>query len=91
MPLLPHFVGPERQWFSGMFLFRKTVVLIINPGWLLSEDRQLWLSSDYGASSVEDHHSQRSDMPNPGSKTDMPAVIELEEATNAEDLPWAEL
>ncbi|HJU05033.1 MAG TPA: chemotaxis protein CheW, partial [Nitrospiraceae bacterium] len=28
-PLLPHFTGLERQWFSGMFLFREAVALVL--------------------------------------------------------------
>jgi hypothetical protein len=36
-PLPPHFVGVEQSWFTGLFLFRDTVALLINPGWLLSQ------------------------------------------------------
>jgi len=27
----------EQSWFTGLFLFRDTVALLINPGWLLSQ------------------------------------------------------
>ena len=36
-PLPPHFAGVEQNWFTGLFLFRDTVALLINPGWLLSQ------------------------------------------------------
>ena len=36
-PLPPHFAGVEQSWFTGLFLFRDTVALLINPGWLLSQ------------------------------------------------------
>ncbi|MBI5776722.1 MAG: chemotaxis protein CheW [Nitrospirae bacterium] len=36
-PLPPHFSGVEQSWFTGLFLFRDTVALLINPGWLLSQ------------------------------------------------------
>lgn len=35
--LPPHFAGVEQSWFTGLFLFRDTVALLINPGWLLSQ------------------------------------------------------
>jgi len=36
-PLPPHFAGVEQSWFTGLFLFRDTLALLINPGWLLSQ------------------------------------------------------
>jgi hypothetical protein len=36
-PLPPHFAGMEQSWFSGLFLFRDTVALLINSGWLQSQ------------------------------------------------------
>ena len=36
-PLPPHFAGVEQSWFTGLFLFRDTFALLINPGWLLSQ------------------------------------------------------
>jgi chemotaxis signal transduction protein len=97
--LLPHFVGPERQWFTGMFLFRETVALIIGADWLLSIDHHRYASPDRqpipgtlqrlaadvsGVSAgmigaTPEAHCTQSD------------IIDLEEATNADHLPWAEL
>ncbi len=36
-PLPPHFAGVEQSWFSGLFLFRDTVALLVNSGWLQSQ------------------------------------------------------
>lgn len=36
-PLPPQFVGVEQSWFTGIFLFRDTVALMINAGWLMSQ------------------------------------------------------
>ena len=82
--LLSHFVGPERQWFTGMFLFRETVALIIGADWLFSIDHQRLAGDVSGVSAgmigaTPEAHSAQSD------------IIDLEEATNADHLPWAEL
>ena len=37
-PLPSHFMAEERRWFAGLFLFRETVALILNPHWLLGEE-----------------------------------------------------
>src|SRR5437879_13586368 len=34
--LPPHFVCEERTWFNGFFLFRDTIVLWVNPVWLIA-------------------------------------------------------
>ena len=95
LPLLPHFTGPERTWFSGMFLFRETVALIVDPRWLLSaahnqieESARLVDESaqepDRTAPALADTSSTRGD-PGPFD------LMELEEATDADDIPWAQL
>lgn len=38
-PLLPHFMGPERHWIAGMFLFQQTVALVLHTHWLLNDNR----------------------------------------------------
>lgn len=97
--LSPQFTGPERQWFAGMFLFRDTVALVIQPRWLLSDDRHEPSRSPQAESIESDHEAAATVI------TVAPAVaiqswrgtascvdgIELEEATDADDLPWAEL
>jgi hypothetical protein len=37
-PLPRHFRAAERRWFAGLFLFRDTIALILNPQWLLEEE-----------------------------------------------------
>ena len=37
-PLPPHFTGEERTWFTGFFLFRDTIALLVNPDWLLGHE-----------------------------------------------------
>lgn len=96
-PLLPHFIGPEREWFSGMFLFRETIALVVQPSWLLSDDRQRGgLLGRQSAVEPEQAPfpapvlSHRTGGHVPGSPDEFD-VIELEEATDADDLPWAQL
>jgi CheW-like protein len=43
-PLPPHFAGVEQSWFTGLFLFRDTVALLINPGWLLSQTMDAFIA-----------------------------------------------
>ena len=43
-PLPPHFSGVEQSWFTGLFLFRDTVALLINPGWLLSQAMDVFVA-----------------------------------------------
>ena len=38
-PLPPHFACEERTWFKGLFRFRDTVALLVNPDWLLASDK----------------------------------------------------
>ncbi|MGH7231799.1 MAG: chemotaxis protein CheW [Nitrospiraceae bacterium] len=93
-PLLPHFTGPERHWFSGMFLFRETVALAVEPHWLLSEDQ-----TRLNVSPVEECGRQRhgGTASSPSGAYSLPSgpgqldILELEEATDADDIPWAQL
>ena len=89
-PLPAHFTGPERQWFAGVFLYGTGIALLVNPGWLVgcepetgrvprmlpSESATSAQSAPAAAVTVED---------------DLLGVIELEEASDAEGLPWAQL
>jgi len=43
-PLSPHFVGVEQSWFTGMFLFRDTVALMLNAGWLMSQSMDAFVA-----------------------------------------------
>ncbi len=35
-----HFTGAERDWFAGLFLFQDNVTLLVNPAWLLGDERE---------------------------------------------------
>jgi chemotaxis signal transduction protein len=92
-PLLQHFIGPERYWLSGMFLFRQTVALIVNSDWLFSED-----CLSVAAAGMAENEKDRSATPSSRqqivlhdsrSNSNTFQLIELEEAADAEDLPWA--
>jgi hypothetical protein len=56
-PLPPHFAGVEQSWFTGLFLFRDTVALLINPGWLLSQAMDVFVAKTLaeGAALEEQH------------------------------------
>jgi hypothetical protein len=56
-PLPPHFAGVEQSWFTGLFLFRDTVALLINPGWLLSQTMDAFVAQSLpqGAALEEQH------------------------------------
>lgn len=40
LPLPAQFRGEERRWFGGLFLFRETAALVLNPTWILEESRR---------------------------------------------------
>ena len=56
-PLPPHFAGVEQNWFTGLFLFRDTVALLINPGWLMSQTMDAFVAKTLaeGAMLEEQH------------------------------------
>lgn len=39
-PLPPHFSGPEREWITGLFLFRESVALVPDPAWLIGPQQE---------------------------------------------------
>lgn len=108
-PLPPHFAGPERGWFSGLFLFRDAVALVVHPGWLLGlvtaapslvqEVPPLPQASEPFAQAAAPVVEAAPVSPSrPATVVQVipadgasPDIIELEEATDAEDTPWAEL
>jgi hypothetical protein len=96
-PLLPHFIGPERRWITGMFLFQQTVALVLHTGWLLSDDRG---GRAFSSSVLEPvgHGCRLEAVPPPA--MDVMAgrrdsldwnVMEFEEVTDADDTPWAQI
>lgn len=57
-PLPPHFAGVEQNWFTGLFLFRDTLALMINPGWLLSQTMDAFVAKSIGESTgLEEQHA----------------------------------
>lgn len=95
MALPPHFREAEREWFSGLFLYGDGVALIFDPGWVLNERESPALRN-----MIADSHmvSARE----AATETDMgrshPAAlvvpwlpVEIEEANDAEDTPWAQI
>lgn len=51
-PLPPHFAGVEQSWFTGLFLFRDTVALLINSGWLLSQTMDAFVTQTLSEQAV---------------------------------------
>lgn len=50
--LPPHFAGVEQSWFAGLFLFRDTVALLINSGWLLSQTMDAFVTQTLSEQAV---------------------------------------
>lgn len=56
MPLPPQFAGAERNWFTGLFLFRDVVALLLNPGWLLSQSMDAFVAQALVEGTAEAQH-----------------------------------
>lgn len=90
--LPPQFSGPERRWFSGLFLFRETVAVLVNPDWLLGEETDPAKLSQLGATTVTalaPSHIGGVERERPSRP--VVEVLELEEAPDADDTPWVQL
>lgn len=96
-PLLPHFVGSERRWIAGMFLYQQTVALVLHTAWLLSNDRgSRALSAPVLESACDGYPSKASvatliDVSTEGLNSHSAHSMEFEEATDADDTPWAQI
>ena len=96
-PLLQHFMGPERRWIAGMFLFQQTVALVLHTHWLLSDDRGgRALSSPVRESMAQGRPQEAFQR----TVIDMTATrresldwnaMNFEEVTDADDTPWAQI
>ncbi len=93
LPLPPHFRSAEREWFAGLFLYLDGIALIVNPDWLLNERE-----SPLSTSAMADRYAvgAREAAADTHPEQSRPAVLvapwlpmELEEANDAEDTPWA--
>jgi hypothetical protein len=79
---LPHqFAGMERTWFVGLMFFQETLAMLVNPEWLFRQE--------VGEPDLAKEDKPCLAVPDRGGRRD--TVIELEEATDAEDAPWAEI
>lgn len=95
-PLSPHFISQERRWIAGMFLFQQTVALVLQTRWLLSEER----ASRSVLAPVLESAPRVSASPFQQPVMEIMAVqpedhewstMEFEEATDADDTPWAQI
>src|SRR5436309_1473534 len=90
-PLPPHFGGPERKWFGGLFLFQETVALMVHPGWLFGEERGPAQRPRLTATPVTALASGHAAAVGNGTPSHPPVeIVKLEEAPDAEDTPWAQ-
>jgi hypothetical protein len=95
-PLPPHFAGPERGWFTGLFVFGETAALVVDSAWLLGRVADTArptpgavAPSPRTVPALEAEPAEPVDVvPLPGEAL---PIMDLEEATDAEDTPWAEL
>lgn len=96
-PLPGQFTGPERHWFAGLFLFRDTIALMLNPEWLLVPGERLRSRSALlgpAAGTAEETGGLECPLPAADASSADPSTLDdvtLEEATDAEDTPWADL
>jgi hypothetical protein len=106
-PLPPHFAGPERGWFSGLFLFRDAVALVVHPDWLLglvtaapalvqtvpppAQALVVLAQATPSVSAVTVPPGRPASEQRIAKAGESPDIVELEEASDAEDTPWAEL
>jgi hypothetical protein len=90
-PLPGQFVGPERLWFSGLFLFQSSVALVVNPEWLLVQSAQPLLIERPVHGELSQCRAAAPDTVRGAQIADPFEGVVLEEASDAEDTPWAEL
>lgn len=91
-PLPPHFAGPERDWFTGLYLTQEAVVLVVDPVWLLGFYPTLPRPATVILSGSGIHAPDlTSPMDVATGPIELPNLEEIEQATDAEDTPWAEL
>jgi hypothetical protein len=96
-PLLPHFMGPERRWIAGMFLFQQTVALVLHTDWLFSDGRG---GRALPSPVCEPMAQGRSVEASQRTVIDLTATrgdslhwnaMDFEEVTDADDTPWAQI
>ena|SRR5579884_2458806 len=91
-PLPAHFIGPERQWFRGVCLFDDTVAVVVNMGSLLAKGATVGGMTQFATNSLSEVSSPYAGMQKKTFSTgDAWQSIELEEAGDGDDAPWAEI
>jgi hypothetical protein len=85
------FTGAEQLWFSGLFLFQSTVALVVNPEWLLVQSAQELRTRPTRNEGVLESARGTDRNGEDGVRADQLDGLTLEEASDAEDTPWAEL
>jgi chemotaxis signal transduction protein len=96
-PLLPHFMGPERRWIAGMFLFQHTVALVLHTRWLVSEDRGGRVLSSpvpelMGQARPPEAFERTTIDVTATRRTSLDwNAMNFEEVTDADDTPWAQI
>jgi len=86
-PLPPHFTGPERGWFSGLFLFKDALALAVDARWLVSHEAFLGPRARLGTDAT---HSATPELMGPVSAGGGGDIKPIEEADDAEEVPWQE-
>lgn len=80
-PLPPQFTGVERTWFVGLMFFQDTLAMLVNPEWLFRQE---------GCEPAL--ANEKAPRPAVSVRDGLPVTaLELEEATDAENAPWAEI
>lgn len=105
-PLPPQFAGPERAWFTGVFLLQGTLVLVVDPEWLLGfyprvseappsrpavPPASVSRSLALAPELTLACHGVQGTMTGPMTSFECVEDGQLEEAGDAEEAPWAEL
>ncbi len=97
-PLPVHFSGPERGWITGFFLFEDGLALVADTGWLLGRESNPYAVQPTFERPARGVGQGPDTIVSPGHQAAAPAHADLpqaaggfEEATDAEDTPWAQL
>jgi len=75
-PLPPHFVGVEQNWFTGMFLFRDTVALMLNAGWLTSQSMDAFVAKTLAEGTMLEEQHALAQVPAETGEEPTPAAME---------------
>ncbi|TAJ07846.1 MAG: chemotaxis protein CheW [Nitrospirae bacterium] len=99
-PLPPHFSGPERKWITGLFLFRESLALVPDLTWLIGSPQE----EAQAAALIEESPNPVQVSAARGMRQE-PETVEaeevnladqldvepIEEVSDAENAPWADI